>query len=142
MAVAFPLKYFRIFPCLVSLQCLSTPTRLPKTSPWATNNLFRPRHGSTEDAFIFGPLSWAIMIKINLYLLIQSFLIKISPLRTTPHPQIGPQARKTNKWWTPEPNIPTNIIMLVFIWIIFLKNIYFNYYLYDKIKSIYIQINE
>ena len=79
---------------MTSLQCLSTPTRLLGTSPWATGNLFRPWHWLAENAFILGPPSWAIMIKTNLYLLTQSFLIKISPPWTTPRTRIGPQAWK------------------------------------------------
>ena len=68
MITAFLLRYFRTPPYLMSLQCLSTPTEFPGTLPLSIDYLLGPRLCLVEDAFILGPLSWAIMTKTNLFI--------------------------------------------------------------------------
>ena len=52
----------------MSLQCLSAPTEFPGSSLSLIDHFLGPRLCLAKDAFILGTLSWAIIIKTNLFI--------------------------------------------------------------------------
>ena len=68
MVAVFSLEILGLPLCLLFLHCLPVPTELPGTFRLTADHLYGPWLGLAEEAFILGPASRAIMIKVDFFI--------------------------------------------------------------------------